>query len=106
MKRRDAAAKRDLGMHRALEKADRSGSGWSDRALFGLLLYLGENDQPFLVEQARYWCELYAEVEPPENLRAWGSVIQKAAKNGYIRKVGYAIAKSSNLSPKVLWEAI
>jgi hypothetical protein len=56
---------------------------------------------PFLAE------DFIAEhlVSRPREPRHWGAVFKYAARRGYIRKVGYAPANSSNRSPKTLWEA-
>lgn len=101
-----AISRRDSGISLSLEKADRDVSGWSDSAFYGLLRYIAEHPEPFLTEQARQWCEDEGYISPPENGRAWGAVVRRAAKSGAIEKVGYELAKSSNLSPKVLWQAV
>ena len=64
----------------------------------------------FLARHIRGDCFLAEEVRnfatgldlPPDG-RAWGVVFRSAAREGLIVKAGYAPAKSSNLSPKVLW---
>jgi hypothetical protein len=99
-----AIEKRDIGIHRAVEKADRDDSGWSWRAYYALLKYVAAHKGQFLTEEVRDWSESQGHVIAPENGRAWGAVMQRAARRGIIRKAGYALAKSSNLSPKVLWE--
>jgi len=100
-----AIKRRDLGMQRAVEKSNKNPSQWSRAAYFGIIKYIAENKQPFLTEDVREWCELRGCVIAPENGRAWGNVMKRAAKSRLILKHGYALAKSSNLSPKVLWKA-
>lgn len=55
--------------------------------------------QTFLVEQLNQW----AGSERPGNGKAWGPIIQKAARMGIIERAGYAPALTSNNSPKCLW---
>lgn len=100
-----AINRRDVGIHRAVEKADRNDSGWSNTAFYALLRYIAENPQPFLIEQVREWAEDRGYVSLPENGRAWGAVVRRAAACGAIKRVGFGLAKSSNLSPKVMWQA-
>lgn len=104
--RQTAEAKRDIGMAMAEDKANRDAPFWSDRALLALEKYcLAHPDQKFLGEDVREWAEGKRLVSIPDNERAWGAVFQKAARLKIIRKVGYAPARSSNLSPKCLWRA-
>jgi len=102
----DAIEKRDLGIHRAVEGAKNDDPHWFDSAYYGLILYTVHHEDPFLTEDVREWCEQRGYVLPPANARAWGAVMQAAAKHKVIQKIGFGLAKSSNLSPKVLWEAI
>lgn len=92
-------ARRDRGIQ---SSGDHAGSVWKRRATGYLLEYLAAHREPFLAEDVR---EFAAQLESPPDGRAWGSVFQEAARRGLIVKVGYAPAKSSNLSPKVLWRA-
>lgn len=106
MTREDAAARRDQGMELAVEKADRDADGWSEDALATIELFsLAHPGERFLGEQVREWGEGAGLIDAPSNARAWGAVFRRAASAGLIKKVGYAPAKSSNLSPKCLWQA-
>lgn len=103
-----AKDKRDIGMARATDRANREHEEWTDVAMFYLVVFSsfvnffsGKNQ--FLAEDVIEFCKKNL-FEAPDS-RAWGSVFRRAAKEGVIRKVGYAPAKSSNLSPKTLWEA-
>ena len=91
--------RRDDGIQRA---ADHAGDMWQKYARGYLMEYLSTNPGPFLGEQLRWFAEDRGLPFPPDG-RAWGTVLQSAARAGLIRKVGYAPAKSSNLSPKVQW---
>ncbi len=100
-------ARRDIGMAMAIDKADRDREGWSADALEAVRLYAAAHQgEQFLTEAVRQWCVELQFIEPAENERAWGAVMRRAAKDGLVRKVGYAPSHSSNLSPKTLWQAV
>jgi hypothetical protein len=101
-----AIERRDTGIALSVEKADRQRSGWSKRAYIALLKYLVKHKEPFLVESMREWAEQNNHIDAPENGRAWGSVVRHAFRQGVIGHAGYGLAKSSNLSPKVMWKRI
>lgn len=98
-----ASARRDLGIERSAEK---SGVEWGTLALGFLLEWCARRGKmPFLCEDVREWSEqngLPAAAQP----KAWGRIMRLGARHGIIAKRGYAPAKSSNLSPKVLWSAV
>lgn len=106
MDHREAMIRRDDGIQRAIDGALSDDPLWADFAYLGLVYFIGEHKAPFLTEQVREFCEAEKCVDPPANARAWGSIMQAAMRNGLIEKIGYAPARSSNLSPKVLWMAI
>jgi hypothetical protein len=98
---REAEVRRDIGMERAVEHADRKEPDWSAQAMAALLDFvMVYADMPFLAEEVRAHADW---IPPPPDGRAWGAVFQRAAREGHIVRLGYAPAKSSNLSPKVLW---
>lgn len=100
----DAELRRDTGINAAIEHADREIAEWSDRAVEFVRLFaraavgVGE----FLAENARHFAHARGLPDPPDG-RAWGAVMRRARRAGYIKNVGYRAARSSNLSPKVLW---
>lgn len=96
-----ARVRRDIGIQRATDHADQEHPRWADAAFDVLKSAVAIREQPFLAEDAIEAIG-HAVPEPPDG-RAWGGVFQRAARAGVIRKVGYAPARSSNLSPKVLW---
>ncbi len=101
---KQAEARRETGMSRAVEHADEVHGDWSDMAMEMLREYADAmEDRPFMAEQVRNWARTYPGWIDPPDKRAWGAVFTRAAKAGHIVKLGYAPAKSSNLSPKVLW---
>ena len=95
-----ARARRDDGIERA---GDHAGERWKRLARGFLLEFLSSHRERFLAENVREFAEIRGLEAPPDG-RAWGAVIQSAARERLIRKVGYAPARSSNLSPKVQWE--
>lgn len=100
-----ASSRRDLGMERVAAKAERQVSGWQEAALDRLRLYLIRmQDREFLAEEfVRFATE--RGLPPPHDARAYGSVMQAAARKRLVVKVGYRLALSSNMSPKCLWRA-
>lgn len=98
-----AAARRDDGMQRAVDHAERVAAGWKRRAHGYLLEFLCSRKESFLTEDVREFSERKGLDAPPDG-RAWGAIMRAAAKEKIITKIGYAPAKSSNLSPKVLWK--
>lgn len=47
--------------------------------------------------------EVVKRVGQPKEPRNFGAVIQALSREGEIRMVGYAFARTSNNSPKILW---
>lgn len=96
--------RRDDGIKRAI---DHAGVRWRRLAMGYLKEYLAtlRIGDDFLAEHARSFAAGLQFEEPPDG-RAWGAVLRDAAKQGLIVKVGYRAARSSNLSPKVLWRRV
>jgi hypothetical protein len=102
----DAEARRDIGIADSAEHAEFDMPGWLDDAVTCVGRYAGtRRGETFLAEDARYWARLQGLPNPPEQ-RAWGAVIRRAHREGHIERVGYGPARSSNLSPKILWLAL
>lgn len=97
-----AERRRDEGIQRAAEHADNESPGWTDVALLYLKQFLVNTSGPFLAEDVVAAAKVWGLIEPPDG-RAWGHVMRRAAKLGLVVKAGYAPAKTSNCSPKVLW---
>lgn len=87
-----------LGMHAAAAKAHRLDCTWTDQALDDLRRYAMTAAPGWTIEQARAHC---APVPEGADLRAWGSVTQRAIRAGWIEPTGeYAPATSSHGAPK------
>lgn len=97
------AERRNDGMQRAVDHADAVRPSWSDRAGALLREYAADRGS-WMVEDLREWASARGLPEPPDG-RAWGAVVQRAARAKQIYRVGWQEAKSSNLSPKGLWLA-
>ena len=99
-----AALRRDDGIERAGDHADREHEEWRVTAAKLLETYaeFQVRGKPFLIEDATTFAYGSGLPQPPDG-RAWGAAARLAKSKGYIVACGYAPAKSSNLSPKVLW---
>jgi hypothetical protein len=91
-----------VGSRRAGERADRASDGWTEKAANWIRVYADYSihGESFLIEEASSHFGT-----PPPDPRAWGHATRLAVKRGWIKKVGYAPAASSNGSPKCLWAA-
>lgn len=94
-----AQRRAESGIRRAANHAEQEAEGWVLRAATWLAAY-ARSHGTFLVEDAR---DQYP--EPPPEKRAWGAATRLASKRGWIVGAGFALAKSSNRSPKCLWRA-
>jgi hypothetical protein len=96
--------RRDTGIDRATARAERTHRGWNDAAYYFLLSW-----EPPATNEGRFQAEDVVAAwrgDPPPDGRAWGGVFQRAARAGMISKVGYAPARTSNLSPKTVWQKV
>lgn len=99
-----AEIRRDAGIAAAKSHAEADAPGWTQAALDALEVYAAVVPE-FLAEDFEHWAIGKAGIPKPADGRAWGSVMRVAANRGLIRRVGYAPARSSNMSPKCLWSA-
>lgn len=101
----DWIVRRDLGIARAKQRAEREYDGWTLAAAEYLRDYAKRAvGQPFLLEDAREASRF--RLAQPTNGKAWGASVQLACRQKWIEKAGYAPARSSNGSPKCLWRAV
>jgi hypothetical protein len=99
-----ARERRDTGMQRAADHANRVEPEWSDKAYRLAVKMFEIRDASFLAEDVVR--SLAGVIPDPPDKRAWGHIFQRAARNGVIEKIGYAPAATSNCSPKVLWRRV
>lgn len=97
----DSQKNAERGIAMAVDHADAEQPGWSEQALAFVVTYAASHDQ-FMAEDAREYAHKQGLPLPPEG-RAWGYVLQSAAKRKLIVRAGYQPARSSNGSPKCLW---
>jgi hypothetical protein len=94
---------RDTGIAQAEQHAERLDPGWKDTAFAMLRGFCQERRGCHCTsEDIRRWCELRGFDSPVP--KAWGAVVQKAAKAGLIKRIGFGLAKQRHGSPCPLWE--
>ena len=89
------------GMRAAEDAANRAVDGWSESALEAAK-ETGAKLGRFTVEELRNASVL----EAPTDQRAWGGVIQRAARLGIIVRDGYSTSKASNGAPVYVWRFV
>lgn len=104
LSKKDAAHRRDVGMGRAEDHAERVTENWRETGDDALEQYLRERgDESFLSEHFIEWTRKH-EVPQPPDARAWGSVVRAARMAGRIEQIGAAPAATSNLGLKIVWK--
>lgn len=98
---REAESRAQLGMQRAVDRADKESAGWSERAFNALLAYIANNES-FTAEEARAAIHNSGLALPPDG-RAWGAVFKKAASLGWIERDGFAPRRCGNMTPTIVW---
>jgi hypothetical protein len=100
--------RRNAGMQRAQDKADKKNPGWSEAAYEFLKDYAKLNAK-FMAEDVRFAAQ-GIEALKVENQKAWGSVIQRGVREGIIhnnnseyRKVKNA---NANCTPAAVWKSL
>jgi hypothetical protein len=101
-----AIAQRDEGMARAAEHAERVEPGWQEGALEYIRQHALENET-LMCEGARLRAEAEGFPLPPHK-RAWGAAMMRAAKLGYVAKVGFANVQDPNghMGAATLWKSL
>lgn len=74
---------------------------WQTAAYSKLVRFARRARKPFIIEQARSKIK----IDPPADLRWWGSVTKHAIKDGVLWHCGWAPAKSSHYSPKRMYRS-
>lgn len=91
----EAARKaRDAGIDRAVAHAEAALRNWAETA-YNFLVEFARQNPSFTTEDVRQ--EAGAAVPTPPDKRAWGGVMQRAARAGIVVAAGFVTAKS----PKV-----
>lgn len=102
-RRQRAEQRRDIGIERSGQHAERIEPDWIDSTVEMIGRYCRIHTGPFLAEDVRSFADVRRHPAPPDG-RAWGAAMKRAKSKGMIRSIGFAPANSSNRSPKVLWE--
>lgn len=92
------------GMQRAADHAEEECPGWGDVALRFVERHARAH-QRFTAHELRQSAREWGLVMPPSD-KAFGQVFRTAAKQGIIRKAGYAPHPERHASPTVLWESM
>lgn len=87
----------------AADRANREIDDWTLKALALFAEYAKNVSRPFLTEEAREYAESHGLASPPDG-RAWGHIAKGSQRAGVIVSDGFASARSSNGSAKVLWK--
>lgn len=97
---------KDLGMSRAIDKAERVSPGWKEQAYNFLKDFASKTKQCFMAEDVREASKGY--VPEPENKRAWGGIMAKAAHAKIIRKVDIKPVKNptSHQANATVWQRV
>lgn len=95
---------RTEGMRRAVEHADRVEPEWSDDALAALQAYaILRRGESFLIEEVIKSSRKF--FPQPPTTKAWGAVVKRAQREGWLVKDGFAIG-AGNCCPKILWRHV
>jgi len=93
------------GIDQAAEGAERGVNGWGDMAFAFVKLYALQNKGRRFVGRDIVLASKAKGIIQPENDKAWGKPIQRAATEGIIRRVGFAEDTNRHGNPVPLWEA-
>lgn len=85
---------RDKGIKQAVDHANSVDVGWSEKVYALLKDFVKSYSGPFQFESFRL--SIAGLVPEPPHKRAFGAIAAKAAREGLIRRVGYAPVKSVN----------
>lgn len=100
----EACRRRDEGMKRSSDHAERVTPEWNAQADAAFRHYLNVTEgRSFLTEEFIAWARVQPDIDMPPDDRAFGSVIRRASLAHVIDKVGAAPANTSNLGLKTLW---
>lgn len=77
---------RDAGIAKAVGHAEKNNPGWSNKAYALLKKFLNSHVGSFQAEELRSYAAV-EDFELPPSARAWGGIIQKAARERLIKKI-------------------
>ena len=94
-----ARAERDEAMQRAVDAADGRVPKWSEVAYQYVRLYAQRNRGKQFIGRAITQAAKAYGLESPASEKAWGSVIQRAVREGVLMKIGFAQDPNRHCSP-------
>lgn len=96
------AALRDIGIQTASDHAEKTSPEWNEKAYKLLVGFIARHGE-FTCEEFRAWAE--NQIDAPPSLRAYGGIINRAAKAGLIEQIGYKKTSNpkSHRTPAGLW---
>ena len=93
------------GIAQAAESADRKVNGWTDLAFEFVKLYAMQNKGKRFTGRDIVLASKAKGIIQPENDKAWGEPIRRAATGGIIKRAGFAEDPNRHGNPVPLWEA-
>ena len=99
---------RDRGIQQAIDHADAVEPSWSDMAYEATISFIGSHmrsGDSFTMEYIRLQLTESNMISKPPDARAWGGIMRRLAKAGYIMKDGFIPAESAiaHRCPKQIW---
>lgn len=95
------------GLSLAVDHADKTEPGWSDRCwqLFKVWLSRKPRYFEFMIEDFRSYLNKYDLIENPPSLRAFGMISKRGLKSGFIEHAGICKVKNrkAHATPANLW---
>lgn len=101
-----ARAQRDESMQRAVDAAEGRVPRWGEVAFQYIRLYAQQHKGTrFIGRDITQAAKVYG-LESPASEKAWGGPVQRAVREGVLRKVGFAQDPNRHCSPVPLFEAV
>lgn len=100
-------ARRDAqkGIDHAAAAADQKHRGWTDEAFEFIRTYAKNMKGKQYIGHDIVAASCVRGILQPENSKAWGQPIQRAAREGLIKRVGFAPDPNRHTNPVPLWES-
>lgn len=101
----ESSCRAEVGMKRALKKANKDNHDWEEKAMAKLIEFIHINSGNFFCEDVRAYAACDDNFPLPDNNRVWGPIIQKAAREGLIKRIGYGPVSNinANNTPASIW---
>jgi len=98
---------RNAGMEKVEKSANEADPEWGEKAIkvFRNFVNMLPPGKDFMTEDVRVYAENNSLLPNPPSRKAWGPVTNKLAKEGFIRRVGFASVKNpkANMAPVGVW---